>query len=400
MKYDLVFEGGGAKGMVFVGACDVFFERGHAFNRLLGTSAGAITAALLAAGYTAEEMREALGETKDGKPVFAAFMGLPPEPTDEEIRKGAILKLLEGVNLKFVPDVLEHRIDEAIAGALSRSLRFRHVAALVERGGWYAADEFLAWLRRKLDAGTRNGQPRRFSAMTLAAFHAATGVELSVVAADTSDARMLVLNHRTAPDCPLVWAVRMSMSIPLVWNEVVWQAGWGRYLDRDIEGHAVVDGGMLSNFPIELFISDAPHVVTLMGPKSDTPPIGLLIDERLPVAPSAARGMFVDVHVKPAELESVQRLRRLVDTATTAHDKMVTDEYSHLVVRLPAAGYGTTEFDMSEARRQALVHAGAAAMATYLDARTASRAAGTAPRRGGRPATGNTADRIALRILE
>jgi hypothetical protein len=110
--------------------------------------------------------------------------------------------------------------------------------------------------------------------------------------------------------------------------------------------------------------------------------------------------MFVDVHVKPAELESVQRLRRLVDTATTAHDKMVTDEYSHLVVRLPAAGYGTTEFDMSEARRQALVHAGAAAMATYLDARTASRAAGTAPRRGGRPATGNTADRIALRILE
>lgn len=50
MKYDLVFEGGGAKGMVFVGACEEFFRRGHSFDRLLGTSAGASTATLLAAG--------------------------------------------------------------------------------------------------------------------------------------------------------------------------------------------------------------------------------------------------------------------------------------------------------------------------------------------------------------
>ena len=42
MKYDLVFEGGGAKGIVFVGACAEFFNRGHSFERLLGTSAGAI----------------------------------------------------------------------------------------------------------------------------------------------------------------------------------------------------------------------------------------------------------------------------------------------------------------------------------------------------------------------
>lgn len=38
MNYDLVFEGGGAKGMVFVGACQEFFNRGHSFGRLLGTS--------------------------------------------------------------------------------------------------------------------------------------------------------------------------------------------------------------------------------------------------------------------------------------------------------------------------------------------------------------------------
>jgi predicted acylesterase/phospholipase RssA len=56
MKCDLVFEGGGAKGMVFVGACEEFFRRGHSFDRLLGTPAGAITATLLAVGYTPEEI--------------------------------------------------------------------------------------------------------------------------------------------------------------------------------------------------------------------------------------------------------------------------------------------------------------------------------------------------------
>ena len=42
MKYDLVFEGGGAKGMVFVGALQVFESLGHTPGRLMGTSAGAI----------------------------------------------------------------------------------------------------------------------------------------------------------------------------------------------------------------------------------------------------------------------------------------------------------------------------------------------------------------------
>ena len=52
MQYDLVFEGGGAKGMAFVGAYQEFVGRGHTCGRLLGTSAGAITAAAVAAGHT------------------------------------------------------------------------------------------------------------------------------------------------------------------------------------------------------------------------------------------------------------------------------------------------------------------------------------------------------------
>jgi NTE family protein len=400
MRYDLVFEGGGAKGMVFVGAYEEFIRRGHTLGRLLGTSAGAITAALVAAGYTPEEMLEALSEKENGKSVFSGFMGEPAPFTQEEIRASAIRALLRNVNLKLLPGFIENRLDDAITEALAQNPGARHFFAFVERGGWYAADRFVAWLTTKLDSGPWKGAQRRFSGMSLAQFFAATEVDLSVVASDTADGRLLVLNHRTAPDCPVVWAVRMSMSIPLVWDEVIWEAEWGAYLGRTLTGHTVVDGGVLSNFPIELFISDEPQVTKLMGPKQDAAVLGLLIDESLPVPPVARkRGILVDVKVKPGELRTVQRITRLIDTMTGAHDKMVIEEFDHLVARLPAAGYGTTEFDMSDERREALVTAGRNAMSAYFDKQSARRAGTRGPRAARTKRVETIADRIAARLL-
>ena len=80
MQYDLVFEGGGAKGVVFVGALQEFFARGHTARRLIGTSAGAITATLMAAGYGPEEMLNAVNEKlPGGRPRFSTFMDIPEE---------------------------------------------------------------------------------------------------------------------------------------------------------------------------------------------------------------------------------------------------------------------------------------------------------------------------------
>jgi NTE family protein len=395
VRYDLVFEGGGAKGMVFVGACEEFFKRELTFDRLLGTSAGAIAATLLAAGYTPKEMLAALAEKgSDGTSVFTSFMGPPARFTEAELQASATRRLLDAVDFTFVPDFVEKKVHERLIGALEANDSFRHVLGLVERGGWFAADRFVAWFSTKLDSGPWKDGQRNFSGLTLKQFFEATGVELSVAASDTTDESILVLNHQTAPSCPIVWAVRMSMSIPLVWDEVVWQASWGQYRGRDIPGHAIVDGGILSNFPIELFISDAPQVLKLMGPKRGNEVLGLLIDEKLPVT----KGLFVRVNVKPGDLKTVQRLKRLVDTATGAHDKMVIEEYSQLVARLPAQGYGTTEFDMSDERRDALVKAGRDAMALYFDTPTGLvlPSKGTLP--GGRIPT--PADRIATSVLE
>jgi len=395
MKYDLVFEGGGAKGMVFVGAFEEFTRRGHTFGRLLGTSAGAITATLLAAGYTTAEMSAALSEKENGKSVFAGFMGAPAPFTDAELKDSAMRRLLDGIKLNFVFDSWEKKLDDALLAAMAANERARHVLAFIERGGWFAADRFVTWLAGKLDTGTRDGKPRAFSRLTLEQFFQATNVELSLVTSDTTDARLLVLNHRTAPQCPVVWAVRMSMSIPLVWDEVVWKPEWGTYLGKDMAGHCIVDGGVLSNFAIELFVSDEPQVTRLMGAKSSNDVLGLLIDETVPVA--GAKGIFVTVDVKPGELRTLQRLQRLVDTATTAHDKMVMAEYAHLVVHLPAKGYGTTESDMPDEKRAALVEAGRVAMGLYFDA-----PAGLLLPTKGAPGTpvASKADEIATRILQ
>lgn len=372
MEYDLVFEGGGAKGMVFVGAMQAFEARNHTYNRLLGTSAGAITAALLAAGYTAEEMLAALSEREDGQSVFVGFLATPTGFTGEEIKNSATYLFVQDINVPLVPAFVENAVDTWLINALMQQPGYRNLFSFVEKGGWYSAHKFITWLEKKLDTGTFRGQPRHFSQMTLAEFFDATGTELSVVAADTTGERLLVLNHNTAPHCPLVWAVRMSMSIPLLWPEVAWQEAWGPYRDKDITGHLIVDGGILSNFPLELFISSEPYVTDIMGPKTGENVLGLLIDESLPVYDAPAKAAQLDPSLDFRKLRTIQRIGRLINTATQAHDKMVIEAYQQLVVRLPAHGYGTIEFDMSDERRAALVAAGRTTMSNYFDRQVAA----------------------------
>src|SRR6059036_2616986 len=55
---DLVCEGGGVKGIGLAGAYSMLEEQGWKPQNVAGTSAGAITAAVIAAGYTSAEVRE------------------------------------------------------------------------------------------------------------------------------------------------------------------------------------------------------------------------------------------------------------------------------------------------------------------------------------------------------
>ncbi len=367
MQYDLVFEGGGAKGMVFVGALQELERRGHTFGRFLGTSAGAIMATFAAAGLTVGEMVAALNE-KDaqGVPIFQQFLGEPGSFTRPEIDASVTRQVLQAIDLPGVPGNVEAYIDRIVLYLMTRQ-EFAHVFSFVERGGWFSADAFVTWARAKLDQATPTGQARDLSRQTFAEFHRSTGRELSLVAADTTAGRMLVLNHRTAPLVPVVWGMRMSMSLPLIWQEVIWQPEWGDYMGMPVMGHRIVDGGLLSNFPIELFLSSDPHVTALMGHRTSQGVLGLLIDESLPVGNDEARSApSPSTGAELAKLPPAARIRGLIDTATQAHDKLVIDAFEQFVCRLPARGYGTTEFDMSDVRREALVAAGQRAVETYF----------------------------------
>ena len=367
MEYDLVFEGGGAKGLAFVGALKEFERRGHTPRRLIGTSAGSITACLIAAGYNSQENLAAIAEkTPDGRPRFASFMDIPTLYDDTIVRDQMGYWLRTEMDNPDVPNLIEPVVDNLIESLLKLPL-FRHLTSLFLYGGWYAGDAFIEWLQEKLDAVGRN-----LSATTLTEFHQQTGRDFSVVASDLTGKEMLVLNHRTAPVLPTVWAVRMSMGCPFAWQEVVWKPEWGEYRGRDMTGHRVVDGGLLSNFPIGLFVSSDENIDEIMGEGVNSENvIGLLIDETLEVpgagqtaTPSlSAPGLLNRVDLLEA---MILRIHGLAETVLSAHDKFTLSKYKHLVCRLPAQGIGTMEFDMPQPRQEAVIQAGEAAMAGFL----------------------------------
>ncbi len=60
MKIDAVFSGGGVKAYAFIGALESLEAKSLRIERVAGTSAGAIFASLLAAGFSLEEIKQKL----------------------------------------------------------------------------------------------------------------------------------------------------------------------------------------------------------------------------------------------------------------------------------------------------------------------------------------------------
>lgn len=84
MKVDAVFSGGGVRAFAFIGALEALEDKDYKIERVAGSSAGAIVAGLLAAGYKVNELnqimlnkdsREELIET--GKEKTSKFLLCP-----------------------------------------------------------------------------------------------------------------------------------------------------------------------------------------------------------------------------------------------------------------------------------------------------------------------------------
>lgn len=365
--FDVVFQGGGARGIVLNGAMSRLEEGGHRVGRVVGTSAGAIAASLVASGFSAQELvAMARARRPDGLPEFADYVTDPPGG-ETDVRASGLYQLLRRAELALhVPEGIADRIAEHLSSWLSHVPGTRASYSFLENGGLHSGAGFTAWFTRTLEA-KRPGLSR----VTLGELFEQTGRDLTIVATDTTAAEMIVMNHRTAPGVPLVSAVRMSMSIPLFFEEVTWQEAWGPYRGQDIRGHVIVDGGVLSNFPLRFILPDtSAGVRAYMGdpPNDGAIPLGLHIDPSLDVvgAPPSTHAPTSPVFACFEHTRLAQRVMRLVETMLDGNDDTVESVHRASVCPLPAKGYWATEFHMEPDRVEALLRAGAGAMDHYL----------------------------------
>lgn len=299
-RADAVFQGGGVKVIGLVGALTVAESYGYRWVNVAGTSAGAILAALVAAGYRAQEIARLLEEID-----FRTFRDAPGWAKIPVVGPALALLLTKGL---YKGDALE----EWVRGLLARK-GIRTFADLVIPG--------------------ESDQRFRY--------------KLQVVAADISRGRMVVLPrdmtvYGVDPEqVDVARAVRMSASLPYFFRPVIQHVpapdgGFRSY---------IVDGGLLSNFPVWLF--DVPGA-------PPWPTIGFMLAGRQPGRPFRIQG--------PVSFGAA-----LVSTMLEAHDALYLEEADSVrTIRVPTGGVRATDFDLSREQRRKLFELGAEAARRFF----------------------------------
>ncbi|MGF1470566.1 MAG: patatin-like phospholipase family protein [Rubrobacteraceae bacterium] len=312
-RVDLVFEGGGVKGVGLVGALSVLEERGYKPQRVAGTSAGALLAALLAAGYTASSLRR----------IF-----------------------LELDFSRFKDTAWEDRIP-LIGAPLS----------LLKDQGFYEGKALLEYVRELLSAGNVG----TFGDLVT---HEPTDemryrYKAQVTASDITGRQLLVLPrdaHKLGvaepDDFEVALAVRMSAGMPFYFEPV-------RFLNPVTRRkHFVVDGGILSNFPVWLF--DA-------AGEPRWPTFGLRLVEENPRS-SLDRRMEPATYPAGRISGTIDYVKNLVYTMLEAHDRRYIEMSDFArTISIPTLEVRTMDLDLPQEKKQLLYDAGRAAAEQFLE---------------------------------
>jgi len=204
MLADAVFEGGGVRGIGLIGAICVAEEQGYTWHRLAGSSTGSIIATLLAAGYKAKELYEIMLGKK-------------------------LLELLDGSLFDFFPYL-------------------RLTMRLLVKKGFYSGENLETWISKLLSAK---------GIKTFADFK--DEKKLSIIVSDITRGQLIVFPDDLADygisydKMSVAKVVRMSCSIPFFFEPV-------KILHKPSNTLCyMVDGGLLSNFPVWLFDSKNPR---------------------------------------------------------------------------------------------------------------------------------------------
>jgi len=281
-KADAVFEGGGVKGLGLVGALTVAEENGYTdWRRVAGTSAGAIVASLLAAGYSAEELKEILMD----------------------------LEYSELLYYTRPRDVLFHPI-----GFFSRVF-FDY--------GVNKSSPIRDWLEDRL--GARGVES--FSDLKLDNSDGSDEYSLRIIASDITKRNMLILPEEIGkygedPDgLSVASAVEMSLLFP------------GFFKPEKLDGSYVIDGGILSNFPVWLFDQEEDPQVPTFGFK--------LVGENPPIT------------------GPISFSKEIIYTMLEAHDEEhLEDLESVKIIPISSKGISPLAFNLSKEEKQKLFESG------------------------------------------
>ncbi|MDY7223358.1 patatin-like phospholipase family protein [Halalkalibacterium halodurans] len=284
MNVDGVFAGGGVKAFAFIGALQVLEENGFSFTRVAGTSAGAIFASLVCSGYRSDELFSIM-EQLDGK-MFKDGGKAMPFPFAKWLRLYFKLGMYKGDQLeKWLIQVLGHKGVSTFADLPKGALKI--VASDISRGRLIVLPDDLK------DYGLI---PERFS---------------------------------------VARAVRMSCGIPYFFQPV-------KLYNRKRRGERsyVVDGGILSNFPIWLFHNRKKQPLK-------RPVIGFQLTPGLEEMAPHLINNAVDLY------------QSLFDTMIRAHDlRYIAKDHAKNIVFIPVQSVKATDFDLDEAQKKALVQLG------------------------------------------
>ncbi len=247
-----VFEGGGVKGLMYIGALDACEQAGVRFGAVAGSSAGAITAMLVACGYSADELKQKIPE------AFSA-LGNPRRALPLFLRKS----LLNSGRLRTW-------LGEAVAQKLN------------EQSGHAVYDD-----------GATFEDVRRV-----------TGISLYVVSVDLESGQPVVFSPDLTPDMTVADAVVASSSIPVAFPAQRIRVG--------SHVHKLVDGGVWANYPSFVFCDShfrAYHREQLRDGAETRTTLGFILDE-VAGKPVIAPGQSVEAlspKGSPSDSGSVER---------------------------------------------------------------------------------------------
>jgi NTE family protein len=129
------------------------------------------------------------------------------------------------------------------------------ISRLRNQFGWYKGEKIAKWMEDLIAAKTGNGH------ITFGELHARSAEkgykDLYITGTDLTYQMLRVFSHENYPQMCICDAVRISLSIPLYYRAVLMDDS-GRIYEKPNEQqllHVMVDGGVLSNYPIFLFDS-------------------------------------------------------------------------------------------------------------------------------------------------